>query len=767
MPPKKDQNKVRSFINKYGYDFLNMQKYPYKNNYDKMKVVNLQTGAWENISLKTFMNRVKRGDYKEFHRENDINNIALSTNPPIQKSSFERWLEHQDKFVEYASPEEQREIYNNMQTNIKKMMQKKDYNITQDFDFNSMKSLIEAFKVVGPRLTNQNVRLTFHDKDGHVYYRILNENTITYLDDLIYKDNFEIRDSFDDFVHSVNEITKIDIEFRGRKEGKRINAGFFPFINNSDIDLKRYGIFNNINEDGINESCLLTAFKSSNILTDSEFNMLKSFIRTRTVPQVVLRDISNLLMIHINCKIIYENGNISHIDFGIEFKEDKSIKLIILNSHALHGSCACKSHYILNERTNISECYIKKYQEINEDIRFKNHPRKMMLLKFDPKRYTFSKRGMKIVKLIQLMIENNLLVPMTQKQINQLNWSFKPQSFDLFEGVSRSIKIGDKTVNNYKLNNKKLQTKFFFGYDPDPNEVNYRLNELQKVVDSLPLKNHIDVSLYYKFSEIMQKIMYEYGCFDGVLELSGNKAKLIRDQCIFPRSHTYNEKPLYLKKKLYYIDLNGAFLAAIDGIPMGEDFKEKNTKIKQLIETLYNIRMEAKKNGNNKLATTLKFMINSCWGYSIRRPKIIKHKYTNNVENYIETFAPYVIGYNYVDNNKGFVDTINSFVPHFTVPQFAKEVLDNFNKKMDEISKLVNVYYYNIDAILIDENDYNKLVKLGYINDNLGGFKIEHIFTEIAIKSSKKYVAKLEDGTKFYHCVKGVDYDEFVNSIKN
>lgn len=167
------------------------------------------------------------------------------------------------------------------------------------------------------------------------------------------------------------------------------------------------------------------------------------------------------------------------------------------------------------------------------------------------------------------------------------------------------------------------------------------------------------------------------------------------------------------------------------------------------------------------MATTLKFMMNSCYGYSIRRPKIIKRKYTNNVNNYVNTFAPYVAGYNYVGNNTGFVDTVNSFVPHFTTPQFALDILTNFNKKINEISQLVHVWYYNIDSILIDEDDYNKLNKLGYINENLGGFKIEHIFNEIAIKSAKLFVGTLVDGTRFYHCAKkNIDYTDFVNEVK-
>ena len=87
---------------------------------------------------------------------------------------------------------------------------------------------------------------------------------------------------------------------------------------------------------------------------------------------------------------------------------------------------------------------------------------------------------------------------------------------------------------------------------------------------------------------------------------------------------------------------------------------------------------------------------------------------------------------------------------------------------MDEVKSLVTVYYENVDALLINEDDYNKLVNLGYIGEELGLFKIEHVFTEIAIKSSKRYVATLENGDKYYHCVKdSVDYHEFIDDVKS
>ena len=253
---------------------------------------------------------------------------------------------------------------------------------------------------------------------------------------------------------------------------------------------------------------------------------------------------------------------------------------------------------------------------------------------------------------------------------------------------------------------------------------------------------------------------------------------------------TKDGNSLYLKEKLYYIDLNGAYMAAVKSIPkhiedmpLGEaptkDSRE-NTKIKELIEILYEFRMNAKRNGNDKLATTLKFLMNSCWGYSIQRPKLIKHKYTENVQKYIETYEPYVVKYKTnselrigdslhreADNKSGYVTTINPFVQHFSYPQFAKSVLDEFNNIMNNIKNIVNVLYQNVDAILISESDYFKLVELGYIGDKLGQFKIEYIFSEIAIKSKKKYMGILaETGEVFYHCVKKeVKYEEFVREL--
>ena len=225
------------------------------------------------------------------------------------------------------------------------------------------------------------------------------------------------------------------------------------------IDLTRYGIFKDTTHKEFNESCLIQAFKYSGILSIDEMKMLKSFIKTRGVPQTALRDIANLFKIHINCtKYREEKGKTESVDFGLEFKDNRSINLIIM-----------KNHYLLNERTNVSACYIKRYEEINNDKRFMNHDRKMMLMKFDPKRYSFNKQGMKITKLLTLMIEHKLLIPMSDDEIYKYSWQYRNKC-ESYKGFSRKVIIKDKTDSVYKQCHKVNQTKHFFGYTPEVNE---------------------------------------------------------------------------------------------------------------------------------------------------------------------------------------------------------------------------------------------------------------------------------------------------------
>ena len=584
---RNDEADVRARFERYGFilpanfHYINTRT-PIPNVYDR---VERRYRTISNMYLTTLINQRGRQPYVE----TPLDNIPMPPQQPLAarpENSFNRWLDRQSDEVQQMPINEQQTVYNTMQNMLRQFSRHNDFQVgfTEHNKTAQFTGFVEAMRIAGPRLGNYNVRLTFLDNNNNpIDYRHLNPNTIQCLHEVM--NNYEtdrIKDSTDDILDAILSASSIRINFIQRQAGKRILGGFFPFINKSDIDLRRYGIFSDATDAEINDSCLIQAFRYANILSDDELKMVISFTKTRQVPQTEFKAIAELFNIHIRCKILYDNGQVSHEEWGTE-NANRRLDLFIY-----------KGHYMLNEYTNVTECYIKRYDEIHRDNRFRNHPRKTMLQKFDSRaggatdnnRYSFAKQGLHITRLVQVMIEANLLLPMDDKTYNKINWSFIPKVID-FEGTAEPIIVKDKKLTKFKINNRLDQGKRFFGYKPEPEEITMRLRELQHVINKIPLRKRIDVSLYYKFSELMQKIMFEFGCFTDVYKFSGLKAKNIRDECIFPKIRTYNDKPLYLKQKLYYVDLNGAYMAAVKSIPTGTDLSGQNTRIKELIEILY------------------------------------------------------------------------------------------------------------------------------------------------------------------------------------
>jgi hypothetical protein len=202
----------------------------------------------------------------------------------------------------------------------------------------------------------------------------------------------------------------------------------------------------------------------------------------------------------------------------------------------------------------------------------------------------------------------------------------------------------------------------------------------------------------------------------------------------------------------------------MDGIPHNlDENSERNYKINELITIMFKMVKQLKKQ-KSKLATTLKYLMNMCYGTSMIKSQFIKTKYTSNVDKKVEEMYPFIAKYSFKSDKTGFVATVNTFHPHFNHVQFAKSILDNYHKKVDELSKLVRVFYYNIDSFLINENDYNKLVDLGKIGNNLGQFKLICVFNEVVFKSARKWMGLL-DNNEIYcrpkNLIEKYNFEEF------
>jgi len=790
MPRRLTNEAVRAEFEKYGYTLPDDFQHQTVNTI--YQVTDSLTGQSTRLSLAKLRYRVAHnqrdeyvpilniGEQPRIQPEQRSHEDRLNSNPigeimnigqqpgKRNRGSFYRFVAHMDNEFKSKSKSYQRKVYSKVNDFTRQLIHAKNfsYNFGRDYEA-ELQALTEAMYHAGSKLSND-VRITIIDEDGNPDYRHLNQNTIDLMRLFYANEEYNITDSNDVWISTLRHIKSIHFEFMPPSQGRRKKASFYPYWNLSDIDLSRYGIFRNKNEKGVNDSCLVQAITSSGLLGQDELNMLHSIVKTRSVPRTELKQVADQFDLTIRAKWIDEKGEGHGANEPIG-NGSKLLKLIVIDDH-----------YILDEEVPVTKFYIKNYERIHKDVRVMNNPRRFMLSKL-AKSYSYSKEGTCIRGVINKMKKCGMLVPMSQKDVQQLLWGFKRDENDNYD-FHKPIIVQDKKRLHYHKD--ITQTAHFFGYKPDKDEVGQRIEELQEVIDSLGV--HIDISLYYKFSELMQKIMYEYGCFKDVYSFTGRFANNLRSQLRFPKTRTSDDKPFYYHatdEKLYYLDLNGAYMSAVKYIPSGlpdenGDFDGRNEKVKELIERLYDARLKAKQDGNSKLATSLKFLMTSCWGYSIQRPKIVKNKFANNVDKYIDTFGPYVVSWKACAPNaglggnnvaeKGYVQTIQPVVIHYTYPQFAKAVLDEFNGFMDEIKSMVNVLYENVDAILVTESDYLKLKGLGYVDEHtLGKFKIEHIFTEIAILSNRRYVATTDAGEHIYHCLSSdIDYDEFVDNVK-
>ena len=765
MPKRLNTEDVKAIFERYGYTVPD--NFVYLNNSTSIRVYDEQENTYKDMTYKKLQYQIKKGR-SEMEGDPFFLNMALSETGPrtregfydlintplsdeeLPRSQLERYEKRFGKNFMRETEETKNNVMQLANEIIKKLIKKQSFSLSpkgEVVDF--LYALSHAMKIAVPRI-DKNIIMTILDNKGHTQYARVNQNTIDMLDWVLEDKEYEINDSGDPILESLSNFKSIAFDFRNISKGKRIVGAFFPYYNNSDIDLTPYGIYKR--GEVIRESCLLTAFRSSGLLDDEQLNLLSSFLKTKLIPREELKHISNLFNIRISCRVHYDTGKTSTNEYGEKY--GKTLKLHII-----------EDHYILDKDVNATVFYVKNYAKINNDERFVNHPRKMMLSRLDKNRYEFSKKGCTINRIIDAMIENKLLEPMTDEEKRYLQYDECSGLFrDYRKNKSITVKCKE-AIRQINIKDKKRipitfskPNKFLFGYDVKDEEIHQRLHELQRLVDSLNLRHNIDVSLYHHFSELMQKIMYEYGCLDDIYEFSGNVSQKIRSELQFPKI-IWSEG--HYKGKLYYIDQAGAYMSSVTSIPSGMpdddgNFKSENTKIKELIEHLYDIRMKAKKIGMDKLATTIKYMMNSSWGYSMKKPKLIKHRFVKDVDEYVKKFDPFIIKYKYNQGHSGpgYVDRINPYVESYSYPQFARSVLNTFNAKMKELCNKVNVLYSKTDSALIYENDYKKLLSENWIGEKLGLFKVEHIFTEVYVKSAEKWIGKNEDGTYFYHMSK-------------
>ena len=682
MPPRLNPEIIRTLFTQAG--FIPDNDFNYINAKRKYRVFDILNNKYVKISVQTLKYNIKTGKR------------PLWEEPPMLSNNDPEYFDGIDRFnqrIPDLPADYQRQTFNEHQNIIRRIQRKQNFTYLfdqsdSDVRNNQMRGIILALQNALPRVfPTHNIRLKLTTTSGLERYFHINPTSLEDLWAIFSPVNpdFSVEDSAGNFALSNDDYAQIDFVFKAPTHGRQVAAGFYPFVNVSNQDLSRYGIYKEDEIEKAIEPCLITAFRSSNIMSTEEMNQLTEMVNTREFPQIYLRNIAEHFKINIYVRKYFDNGKTSHVEFN-PVGANRNIKLMIVNNHYMLYEQLAKNKfsYALIKQASVKPFTNKHFERVYKEIVFPNNSHKY-------KTYNAA------------------------RLIKRLPPTPKPMSPDYRSKVKHGSHL--------------------FGYQPEDFEIEQRLEELQDFVDTIPTKTRINVRKYFKFSHLMQRIMYEYGCFDDVYEIAGELRDNIRNELVFPKRDLIVSE---INEKCYYLDFNGAYSSFMTHIPTGPNANgAPNTKIAELIRFMYDKRIEVR-TINPKLSKTIKFIMNSCYGTSIQKPKIIKHKYSTNINGTISNQGDFVISTE--AGNEGFVNIIQPYVEHYSHPHFAKVILDGFQQKVQEIKSIVNVLFQNIDAFIVNESDYNKLVELGYVHPTeLGKLKVEHVFKSVQFYSKMKW----------------------------
>ena len=297
---------AKDFLLKYGYTTPN--NYHYTNMNSKIRLYDLVNERYVNLSINQVKYRTHRATTKrpEFDSEG-LNRIMNIDFQPGNISFEDRTFNNNPATLQYINTIVPKSEVDQLKDSIKQQLPNTVKQIKRALNNNSItvvyvpqddsiaeistkQSILLALQILKKDILSKNVNVILNSTDGDInqirqrrFY--LNENSINLLNEALFQDNIpDINDSNAEILTSyyIKNISSIVFEVTPRVRANRSNPGFFPFINVSNINLERYGIYRHMNGVNLNESCLITAIRESKQLDEQEFNRLQHFIRTRT-----------------------------------------------------------------------------------------------------------------------------------------------------------------------------------------------------------------------------------------------------------------------------------------------------------------------------------------------------------------------------------------------------------------------------------------------------------------------------------------------------
>lgn len=193
------------------------------------------------------------------------------------------------------------------------------------------------------------------------------------------------------------------------KDNSVIEGGFWKYYVNLPIDLTRYQIVNSLSEENgkiiSRDSCLVYAMIQAGV-DDDVINEARSLIRTRTMPQSKLADLSVLIGVDFKVTVVYLDA-----DFNRTTTHDKVytyycgrqpkyfVDLLLVNGH-----------YMLNEKVPITTYYIENYDKIKDVVPLEEQPRVCYI---NGSSYRLTKDKTSLVNILIAIYKNGYAIPIT------------------------------------------------------------------------------------------------------------------------------------------------------------------------------------------------------------------------------------------------------------------------------------------------------------------------------------------------------------------
>ena len=331
MPRRLNTEEVRQRFAQYGFTVID-PNFQYRNNKQQIRVRDDINNTERNITLNNFSALIRRGRLAEvdpfLHALNQTDTLMLP-GMTSEERRIQRFASNQIPQFSNESLVVQRQAINTAEQMIRQALRGHDVSIVRTNDPTTDRTNLYAFidtvyNVAEHAERMKNKRITVEiSANGVDSYLFINDNTIGMLNDLIEHVYFgapvrELTDSSTAALFSLVMWQSMSIRFHdlivedtntlnGPKIKRRQrNAGaFWRYLNMSDIDLSKYGIFKSFIPENYKYSCFVYALQQSGRFTDEEIDLINDSINTRAYPCDTIKKLCELFEFSITVSNIY------------------------------------------------------------------------------------------------------------------------------------------------------------------------------------------------------------------------------------------------------------------------------------------------------------------------------------------------------------------------------------------------------------------------------------------------------------------------------